>query len=109
MVTFSFLAALYAESRLQYEWHDDQCACSKFPESCGTYNESEYFWRRNVPSSWGAEAVTEKVMEFIALIGDGADRATHEYTEAAAMRSANGDEVDDELLVFELYPIQKDR
>jgi len=108
MITLLYLATLYAESRLQYEWHDDQCACGDFPEACSTYNQSEYFWRRNTPMGWNAEAVTEKVIEFMELTVDakGRERAILDFETAAMERAKNSESVDDDLLIFYVYPVR---
>lgn len=108
MVNFQYLAILYAESRLEAIWHEDQCSCAEFPEACATYTDSEYSWRRHVPMSWTADAVTAYVLEFIALVGsdtNAQDYAAHEFSLLAADHAADEDGMTDELLIYSVYPL----
>jgi len=105
MTNFTELTALYAESRLQAEWHSDQCGCDLFPVACSTYNESEYFWRRNAPYSWSAEVLTEKVMAFIEQYPKmHNDAIATKFTEALADARMLAD-VEEDDFIYVLFPL----
>jgi hypothetical protein len=102
MIEFNELVALYAESRLLAEWHEDACHCTEFPQSCATYQNEPYFWRAAAPSSWSVLAIVEESMKFVDLLNSSPDNELGAFNNAL---SHSGLDPDD--FIFDFYPVER--